>query len=53
MLECVILSEAKNLALQDSLAVEQTQSWFARDEILRFAQNDIGQLVRYTTQLCG
>ncbi len=36
----VILSEAKNLVFIDSLGIVRSPSICARDEILRFAQND-------------
>jgi hypothetical protein len=39
-LRTVILSEAKNLVAIDSLDIIRTPRVHARDEILRFAQND-------------
>jgi len=44
----VILSDAKNLAPTDSLWLCTTPRVYARDEILRFAQNDRGKEVRLT-----
>jgi len=45
-LPSVILSEAKNLAPTESLGVRTSPRVYARDEILRFAQNDRGERVR-------
>jgi hypothetical protein len=40
----VILSDAKNLADTDALDIVQTPRVHDRDEILRFAQNDRGEV---------
>jgi hypothetical protein len=45
-LPCVILSEAKNHSPRESLGLSRNPRKYARDEILRFAQNDKGKRVR-------